>query len=56
MERGQQIAQNLRALYVYMLDRLTLANVTNDARVISEVASLVQKLKTGWDQIVTDGR
>jgi flagellar secretion chaperone FliS len=56
MERGQQIAQNLRALYVYMLDRLTLANVTNDARIISEVASLVQKLKTGWDQIVTDGR
>jgi flagellar protein FliS len=56
MERGQQIAQNLRALYVYMLDRLTLANVTNDARVISEVASLVQKVKTGWDQIVTDGR
>jgi flagellar protein FliS len=56
MERGQQIAQNLRALYVYMLDRLTLANVTNDARVISEVASLVQKLKTGWDQSVTDGR
>jgi flagellar secretion chaperone FliS len=56
MDRGQQIAQNLRALYLYMLDRLTLANVTNDARVISEVASLVQKLKTGWDQIVTDGR
>jgi flagellar protein FliS len=56
MERGQQIAQNLRALYLYMLDRLTLANVTNDARIISEVASLVQKLKTGWDKIVTDGR
>jgi flagellar protein FliS len=56
MERGQQIAQNLRALYLYMLDRLTVANVTNDARVISEVTSLVQKLKTGWDQIVTNGR
>ena len=56
MERGQQIAQNLRALYLYMLDRLTLANATNDARIISEVASLVQKVKTGWDQIVTDGR
>ena len=31
MERGQQIAENLRALYVYMLARLTAANVTNDA-------------------------
>src|ERR1700710_1651176 len=30
MERGQKIAVNLRSLYVYMLARLTLANVTND--------------------------
>jgi flagellar secretion chaperone FliS len=56
MERGQKIAENLRALYVYMLARLTMANVTNDARVVAEVASLIQKIKTGWDQIVTDAR
>jgi len=52
MERGQKIAENLRALYVYMLARLTQANVTNDAQIVAEVASLVQKVKTGWDQIV----
>jgi len=52
MERGQKIAENLRALYVYMLARLTLANVTNDANIVAEVMSLVQKIKTGWDQIV----
>ena len=52
MERGQKIAENLRALYVYILARLTLANVTNNAQVVAEVASLVQKVKTGWDQIV----
>jgi flagellar secretion chaperone FliS len=52
MERGQKIAENLRALYVYMLARLTMANVTNDSRIVAEVASLLQKLKTGWDQIV----
>jgi flagellar secretion chaperone FliS len=54
MERGQQIAENLRALYVYMLARLTAANVTNDASMVAEVASLVQKIKTGWDRIVAD--
>ena len=54
MERGQQIASNLRALYLYMMTRLTLANVNNDARIVSEVASLVQKIKIGWDQIVAD--
>jgi flagellar protein FliS len=52
MERGQKIAENLRALYVYMLARLTLANVTNDANIVAEVGSLIQKVKTGWDQIV----
>jgi flagellar secretion chaperone FliS len=56
MERGQQIAENLRALYVYMLARLTLANITNDSSIVSEVAALVQKIKTGWDQIVTEVR
>jgi flagellar secretion chaperone FliS len=56
MERGQQIAENLRALYVYMLARLTLANVNNDAAVVVEVSGLVQKIKTGWDQIVAEGR
>lgn len=52
MERGQKVAENLRALYVYMLARLTLANVTNDANIAAEVGSLIQKVKTGWDQIV----
>jgi flagellar secretion chaperone FliS len=52
MERGQKIAENLRALYVYMLARLTLANVTNDSTIAAEVASLILKVKSGWDQIV----
>jgi flagellar protein FliS len=56
MEKGQKIAENLRALYVYMLARLTMANVTNDVGIVSEVSGLVQKIKAGWDQIVADGR
>src|SRR3984957_1676246 len=56
MERGRQIAENLRALYLYMLERLTFANVTNDTRIVAEAASLVRKVKSGWDQIVVDGR
>lgn len=56
MERGREIALNLRSLYLYMLDRLTLANVNNDAQIVAEVAGLVTKIKSGWDQIVTDSR
>jgi len=56
MQRGGQIAENLRALYEYMLNRLTLANAINDARIVAEVAGLVADIKSGWDQIVTDAR
>ena len=56
MERGGQVALNLRALYEYMMHRLTLANATNDQGVVAEVAGLVDKIKSGWDQIVSDSR
>jgi flagellar protein FliS len=56
MEQGGQIAENLRNLYLYMLTRLTTANVTNDEHIVTEVANLVRKIKSGWDQIVKDER
>jgi flagellar protein FliS len=56
MEQGGQIAANLHNLYLYMLGRLTEANVANDARIVSEVAALVHKIKSSWDQIVKDAR
>jgi flagellar secretion chaperone FliS len=56
MERGREIADNLRSLYEYMLNRLTVANLRNDPRIVAEVIELVRKVKSGWDQIVTDAR
>jgi len=56
MERGGKIAENLRALYEYMLIRLTVANATNDTRIVIEVSNLIREIKTGWDQIVSDAR
>jgi flagellar secretion chaperone FliS len=56
MEQGGQIADNLHNLYLYMLGRLTTANVNNDAQIVVEVSDLVRKIKSGWDQIVKDGR
>jgi flagellar protein FliS len=56
MERGAEVAANLRSLYVYMLARLTLANVTNDATIVGEAIVLVRKIKSGWDGIVAETR
>ena len=54
MERGGQIAANLRNLYLYMLTRLTAANAANDAQIVAEVIALVGKIKTGWDHVVKE--
>ncbi len=55
MARGGEVAKNLRNLYLYMLDRLTVANATNDAALVVEVSALVRELKSAWDKIVADG-
>ncbi len=54
MERGQQVAANLHSLYGYMLAQLTLANANNDGAILAEIGALVRKVKSGWDQIVSD--
>jgi len=56
MEQGGEVAVNLRRLYLYMMERLTHANAHNDTAVVGEVADLVRKIKSGWDQIVADSR
>jgi flagellar protein FliS len=56
MERGGKIAENLRALYEYMLVRLTQANAYNDTGAVTEVSNLVREIKTGWDGIVSESR
>jgi flagellar protein FliS len=56
MERGGEVAANLRSLYTYMLARLTQANASNDPNIVAEASALVRKVKSGWDQIVTDER
>ena len=51
MQRGGAIAQNLRDLYDYMVQRLTLANLKNDDALMSECARLLETLRDGWDNM-----
>jgi flagellar protein FliS len=48
IERGGEIATNLAALYEYMITRLMLGNLQNDATHLDEVARLVQELRDAW--------
>jgi flagellar protein FliS len=48
---GGKLAEDLSALYGYMVKRLVQANVKNDVSMLNEVANLLQELKDAWDTI-----
>ncbi|KHS72599.1 MULTISPECIES: flagellar export chaperone FliS [Pectobacterium] len=51
MEKGGELAENLSALYDYMTQRLMIANLHNDVKVIEEVEVLLENVADAWRQI-----
>lgn len=51
MEVGGELAENLGALYDYMVTRLLHANLHNQVPALTEVADLLGELKDAWAQI-----
>jgi flagellar protein FliS len=51
LEQGGEIASNLQALYAYSVQRLTHANLRNDAAALEEVTLLIEPLADAWKQI-----
>lgn len=51
MEQGGEIAQNLDAVYEYCANRLTMANLKNDAAAITEVMGIIAPIADGWKQM-----
>ncbi len=48
---GGEIAESLDALYMYMSNRLTMANIRNQPELITEVIKLLMDLKGAWEAI-----
>lgn len=49
--QGGQLAANLKGVYDYSVQRLTLANLRNDAAAIDEVVALIEPLADSWKAI-----
>lgn len=49
--RGGELAARLRGLYDYCIDRLTAANLENDASALSEVEALIAPVAQSWRDI-----
>jgi len=51
LAEGGELAQNLRNLYVYCAQRITLANLRNDLAAVDEVIGLIDPLADSWKKI-----
>jgi len=54
--RGGEVASNLAAMYDYMERRLVEANLKSNAEIVTEVVSLIDQIKSGWDAIPNELR
>ena len=53
MDKGGQVAQNLRSLYNFMHHHLSEANLKKDATMVQDVINLLEELKQSWQAIST---
>lgn len=51
LQAGGELAQNLSALYDYMVRRLMMANVQNDVGALREVKSLLGEIGEAWREM-----
>jgi len=50
-DKGGEVAETLNSLYVYLVTRLSEANLKNDAVMIDECIAIIKNIKEGWDGI-----
>lgn len=55
LQDGGELASNLHALYTYCVQRLTIANLKSDIRIIEEVQHVMEPVSSGWKQINGSG-
>jgi flagellar protein FliS len=56
LDKGGEIARNLRDLYDFATQRVTYANLKNDARALDEATNVIREIKAGWDGIAAQPR
>ncbi len=54
-ERGGEIAENLNRLYGFMMMRLTMIDVENDAQAARDVIGLLEPLHRSWQELANGG-
>lgn len=56
LEVGGEVADNMFALYNYMVERLGDAHIKNDLNILDEVSSLLSPIRDAWVQIPEEAK
>lgn len=56
IEAGGEVADNLLALYNYMIERLSDAHINNNLHILDEVSSLLTPIRDAWVQIPEEAK
>lgn len=51
MEAGGQIARNLKSIYQFVIEQITLADVKRNPKRLSDLIGLLTELRSAWAQI-----
>ncbi len=52
MEKGGEIAVNLKRLYIFLIDKVTEANLKKDPAIIDEILPIFKTLCSSWEEMV----
>jgi len=55
-DKGGEVAQNLKKLYVYCYEQIIIANLKKDVVIISSVQAVITNLRSGWKEMVLAGQ
>lgn len=56
LEQGGELAENLRGLYIYMVQRLYKSSFDNDPVIVREITELLREISSAWDNIPLEER
>ncbi|RMD47188.1 MAG: flagellar export chaperone FliS [Aquificota bacterium] len=51
MEKGKEIARNLRDLYDFSYQQILLAHAKNDIKLLEDIIEILETLKSAWEEI-----
>ena len=54
MEKGQDIAKNLKSIYLFLDRYLSQANIENDPEKIDRAINIIEKIKSAFEEVLQD--